>query len=331
MGLVDYSSSSDDEAPAPPKKRLKGQEHVSDSKMPPLPEAFYDLYASTVRQSVVDDPSLHQGRTRLNPHVAGNWPTHLYIEWHPTEVQHDTLDALIKKTQQELGDDIQLHTFLNSELGTDLPLHISLSRPLSLPTSIKDDYLTKVKHSIRSCGTGVFSVKPAGLAWYKSPDSDRTFFVLRIAPTNANDDSKHLWASTNPELFFVLRIAPTDANGDSKHVRASTNPELMMLLTRCNTVAVHFDQPPLYQQTQGESADTAFHISIGWTLEAPDEETRFRALKLFRDKEFEDIHAWNVKVDGVKAKIGNVVTHIPLLGNVKTKEDDDFADSLYGS
>ncbi|KAF5124099.1 U6 snRNA phosphodiesterase [Metarhizium anisopliae] len=305
MGLVDYSSSSDDEAPAPPKKRLKGQEHVSDSKMPPLPEAFYDLYASTVRQSVVDDPSLHQGRTRLNPHVAGNWPTHLYIEWHPTEVQHGTLDALIKKTQQELGDDIQLHSFLNSDLGTDLPLHISLSRPLSLPTSIRDDYLTKVKHSIRSCGTGVFSVKPVGLAWYKSPDSDRTFFVVRIAPTDANDDSKHL--------------------------RASTHPELMMLLTRCNTVAAHFDQPPLYQQTQGEPADTAFHISIGWTLGAPDEETRLRALKLFRDKEFEDIHAWNVKVDGVKAKIGNVVTHIPLLGNVKTKEEDDFADSLYGS
>ncbi|KAG8410648.1 poly(U)-specific 3'-to-5' RNA exonuclease, variant 2 [Metarhizium acridum] len=225
---------------------------------------------------------------------------------HPTEVQHDTLDALIKRAQQDLGDDIQLHTFLNSDLGTDLPLHISLSRPLSLLTSTKDEYLSKVKHSIRSCGTGVFSVKPAGLAWYKSPDSDRTFFVLRIASANATHDSKHL--------------------------RASTNPELMMLLTRCNTVAAHFDQPPLYQQSQGESADTAFHISIGWTLAAPDEEARLRALNLFQDKEFKDIHAWNVKVDGVKAKIGNVVTHVPLLGNVKTTDDeDDFADLLYGS
>ncbi|KHN94730.1 putative protein family UPF0406 [Metarhizium album ARSEF 1941] len=311
MGLVDYSSSSDDEASTPPKKRLKGQRDLSDSNIPPLPAAFHNLYASTVRQSVVDDPSLHQGRRRLNPHVPGHWPTHLYIEWHPTKVQHDTLQGLIKRTQQELGDGVQLHDFLNSHLGTDLPLHISLSRPLSLPTPIKDDYLSKVEHGIRSCGTGVFSVKPSGLAWYKSPDSDRTFFVLRVVTS--------------------ALTKRTSSRDDLGHVRLSTNPELTLLLTRCNTVAAHFDQAPLYQQTTKEPVDAAFHVSIGWTLGALEEETCLKVLKFFRDKEFEDISAWNVKVDGVKAKIGNVVTHIPLAGNVTTKSDDDLADSLYCS
>jgi hypothetical protein len=38
------------------------------------------LYASSIRVSVRDDPSLHGGRKRVIPHVEGNWPTHIYLE-----------------------------------------------------------------------------------------------------------------------------------------------------------------------------------------------------------------------------------------------------------
>jgi hypothetical protein len=332
MGLVDYSSSSEDEAQPPPSKRRKHQNDSSESNMPPLPAAFHDLYAATVRQSVGDAPSLHQGRKRLNPHVPGNWPTHLYVECmspktptplcpfsfmyriltackgHPTSKQHDTLATLIHKAQEELGEDTQLHSFLTSHLGADLPLHISLSRPLSLSTSVKDEYLSRVEDGIRNSGIGAFFVRPSGLAWYKSPDSDRTFFVLRVVSTSKESSS-----------------------GGEKLLKASTNPELMKLLTRSNTAAVHFGHPPLYEKTQGEAADMAFHISIGWTMGALDEKTGLAILKFFGIPEFEDMSTWSVEINGVKAKIGNVVSHISLLEKGKTvKEDVRSLDSLYG-
>ncbi|KND87331.1 U6 snRNA phosphodiesterase [Tolypocladium ophioglossoides CBS 100239] len=301
MALVDYSSSSaagsdtDEEPRQPAAKHRKvgsansGSKSVklvkgtaSGSAMPPLPSAFHDLYASTVRHSVVDDPSLHQGRKRQNPHVPGNWPSHLYVEWHPTKAQHDTLAELVGLVEADLGNDIKLHNFLTSDLGAHLPLHISLSRPLSLPTADKDAFLEKLTHAIRNGGTDAFAVHPSGLAWYRSPDSDRTFLVLGVATSGKQDDAE------------------------------PANAELTALLTRCNAVATLFGQPALYQGNRSEAVGAAFHVSIGWTFGLPDEEASRRVLRLFERTRFRGLRACEIEVSGVKAKIGNVVSHIAL-------------------
>ncbi|EHK25432.1 uncharacterized protein TRIVIDRAFT_31794 [Trichoderma virens Gv29-8] len=322
MALVDYSSSSsshsdseNDEAPsAPPAKRRKrspgsgtqpdvpSAPSSSESGLPPLPAAFHDLYASTVRHSVVDDPALHQGRKRLIPHVVGNWPSHLYIEWHPLADQHEKLVQLVCRVNEQIGSRVKLHSFLKSDLGAPLPLHISLSRPISLTTSNKDVFLDKISSALQASAVPQFSVSPKRLRWYKSPDSNRTFLILQVASSRTLSSAGTL-----------------------------SNPELMRLLNTCNDMVQSFNQPILYQTKGTDSADEAFHISIGWALDLPVDEESNKALSAFGDEEFQSLKSWEVSVPGVKVKIGNVVSHLPLsTGVASTTSSKGLSSSLFG-
>ncbi|KAK7985027.1 hypothetical protein PG996_005733 [Apiospora saccharicola] len=349
--LVDYSSSESDTETKPETKKRKLQASpstaatqdknkkltsttatrssatspTSKTALPPLPSAFHDLYASTVRVSTRDDPTLHQGRKRQNPHVAGHWPSHLYTEWHPSTTgdapEYETLIGLLSKLSSAVAassfPDLDLKTFLTSDLGAPLPLHISLSRPLSLTTRNKDDFLDSVQAALtRGPGVPAFMLRPTGLEWHRTVESERSFLVLRVES--------------------VTSETPEETGGGEKKEK---NRELTQLLRRCNGVAQSFGQPALYAFAGGSGGNDdsekgdggaggdssrkarmnvgeAFHISVAWSFEPPAAELVNITREVFdsgRKSSYRDkLHGMRIRVGGIKAKIGNVVTHIAL-------------------
>ncbi|KAL8364269.1 hypothetical protein RB601_009825 [Gaeumannomyces tritici] len=304
MALVEYSSDSGSETEHKPescpvaKTAVLGGASTGGGdrpSLPPLPPSFHDLYASTVRASARDDPSLHQGRTRQIPHVAGNWPSHIYIEWFPTQEECATLASLLDELRSELdgggegpSGGQQLHSFLASDLGTPLPLHISLSRPFVLTTGDKDDFLRRLTVAVEG-QTAVprFAVHPSALSWHRSPDSNRA--------------------------FLVLRVRERDDDGD-------TNPGLAALLARCNALVRQFGQPPLYASSSSSSsppspADDKFHVSVAWSFADVTEDLCARTAAVYGCPGFRDhVGALRIPVGCIKVKIGNAVASLALSG-----------------
>lgn len=256
------------------------------SALPPLPPSFHDLYASTVRTATADLPSLHQGRRRIIPHKDGNWPSHIYLEWHPSSSQHQLLQSLLAALAQELDRLLIGHGlpgFLTSELGAPLPLHVSLSRPFVLRTDEKDAFLDRLVQDTARCRVPAFALGCYDLAWHRSPGSERSFLVLRVRGLSGNND------------------------------------ELSALLRACNGLVASYGQPELYSsrgpgRDDSSDASDAFHVSLAWSFTAPTAELSQKTAEVFARPEFRDavLSRISIPVEGVKVKIGNVVTNIAL-------------------
>ncbi|RLM00732.1 hypothetical protein CFD26_108287 [Aspergillus turcosus] len=245
MALVQYSDTesdteeSEEKSPRPAKKPRRNSSSVDDraSSLPPLPTAFHDLYASSTRVSVRDDPSLHGGRKRVIPHVEGNWPTHIYLEWYPSKGELAVLDDILSQVEAKLGGHArEIHSLLRSDLGVQLPLHISLSRPVVLRTEQRQPFLDMFQTALQESTVPAFSVNPYSLDWVSNYERTRWFLVLRV---------------TKP-----------------------ANDNLNRLLGLSNRFLAHFGQPPLYADTQHEDLSHCFHVSLAWSLTEPSPEKK---------------------------------------------------------
>ncbi|KAK3907019.1 hypothetical protein C8A05DRAFT_11245 [Staphylotrichum tortipilum] len=283
----------------------------SPAALPPLPPSFHDLYASTVRTATRDDPALHQGRVRQNPHVPGNWPSHVYIEWHPPSDVHALLTELVSSLQEQLvttapagSERVEITSFLTSDLATPQPLHISLSRPLALSSEQKDEFLCDVEAAIKASGIPRFTVACSKAEWHRTPESGRSFLVLRVESRSSDSGET---TSTS---------AGTTAINNS-------NLELTGLLRLCNATAERHGQPGLYLWATDNGGDRdddgeervgrAFHVSIAWSFAEPTKELRNATEWVFCSQEAtRKIQEVQIPIDGVKVKIGNIVTHAGL-------------------
>ncbi|KFX91283.1 hypothetical protein O988_07821 [Pseudogymnoascus sp. VKM F-3808] len=339
MALVDYSSSGDDEdhqdeeenPPAgeegkptadtpgnlhPSRNSLKRKHDAApSSSLPPLPSRFLDLYASNARTSAHDDPSLHGGRKRTTPHIQGNWPTHLYIEWYPNPTEHELLTSLVDsfRDHSRYGDeyegDLDIQSLLTSDLGSPLPLHISLSRPIGFSTATKDAFLSSLQTAISNSDIYPFPITFNGCDWASNYEGTRWFLALRVAKPLEDNLNKLLRVCNDtvqshgqPPLYASAAAPDPDTPAQSKRPT----------------------QPPSNSPSNTEDKSSSFHISIAWALTAPP-----RTSDTWQPPTAPEIAKLSsastpITASEIKAKIGNVVTSIPL--SVERGEKGSFWD-----
>ncbi|KAE8322799.1 U6 snRNA phosphodiesterase Usb1 [Aspergillus sergii] len=297
MALVQYSDSESEEdtshsesSPRPAKRPRQESTASPVSSLPPLPKTFHDLYASSTRISVKDDPSLHGGRKRAIPHVEGNWPTHIYLEWYPSKGELSTLSNVIAQIEGKLRKSkVELNSLLRSDLGAQLPLHISLSRPVVLRTEQRQSFLDTFKSAIEDSNIRAFNATTEGLHCVSNHEKTRWFYVLRVKKPE-NDALNRLLKLSNRSLAFF------------------NQPPLYEASPHILTADAGSSTPVQWQRGGSADYSLCFHISLAWSLTepSPDERDQIANIKL---RELSDL---SVYFDCVKAKIGNNITSMPL-------------------
>ncbi|KAK6342719.1 poly(U)-specific 3'-to-5' RNA exonuclease [Orbilia javanica] len=281
LGLVDYSDSDDDDSKPSSSSQLQPS-----TSLPPLPSKFHDLYTAAPRLTKEDDPAAHGGRHRAIPHVEGNWPTHLYFEWHLNTPELGKVGRLLQIATEAIesyekfhnDEKFKLESFLYSDLGTQLPLHISMSRPIVLKTEERDGFMTELERGLEGSGVQSFEVQFTSLEWVPNQDRTRWFWVMR---------------------------AKSPMQGQYRQTLLSS------LLTTCNQVVKNHNQPELYLVDNRGVTRDGFHVSIGWSLTEPPTNLCEGILAAISSNRIE-LSDLTMKCDTLKVKIGNTVHAVEL-------------------
>ncbi|KAF2013438.1 hypothetical protein BU24DRAFT_350263 [Aaosphaeria arxii CBS 175.79] len=322
--LVQYSDSDSDDADLPThtdtktsktlKRKHTSTSVTSPSDLPPLPAAFHDLYSANARISTNDDPALHGGRKRAIPHIEGNWPTHLYLEWVPSQSESDHLLTLIETVRTTItrANDARpkplpiptITPSLRSQLGAPLPLHISLSRTLQLKTDARESFLETLTSRLRKASVKPFEVEFTSLKWVPNFQRNRWFLVLGTARP-PNDELNRLLAACNAaaqQEGHQGLYTSSGGKGEGPMQEDDTTPPAKRIKSN--------RQPP----SDPDDRTQNFHISIAWNLAEPDALWRDLVGGIDVRATLGSRPAAAAPFDAVKARVGNAVHSLPLGG-----------------
>lgn len=124
-----------------------------------------------------DDPSSHQGRKRTKPHVDGDWPTHVYIAIQlPSKLESVLKDIISNLNLQDRSS--TWHSSLDATHEEDRSLHLSLSRPIFLKTNERNEFVERLRRSIR--GIESFEIYFASFSYLLNDHRTRGFLALEV-------------------------------------------------------------------------------------------------------------------------------------------------------
>lgn len=325
MSLVTYSDSEDDDdddsdqiskktshthshstlSGSKRKRSHDDEQSLHASKPPPLPSSLANLYASNVRSSTNDNPALHQGRRRQIPHIEGNWPSFVYLEWLPPP--EDLLRLEDSITSVASGHDFdnstsqarqhqQVRSSLRSDLGVLQPLHVSLSAPLILTTDNKDTFESTLSQNIQEMHLGSFCTSPSDLRWVTNFDGTRHFLIVTLKKPEHDQLQSLLSMCNRTVASFGLPELYTSRNDLS--VRVGVVPSTTIEENHHFGVDAPVDH--------GCSESSKFHISVAWALAKVS--TSQEVLEELTNK----LEGVEIKFDKVFIKIGNQVSIVRL-------------------
>ena len=153
-----------------------------------------------------------------------------------------------------------------------------------------------------------FEVSFSGIDWVANFEKTRWFLVLRLGKPDAGGLNKLLHVS-NKVVQDYGQLPLYTSSGVVKHQIAGDNgtgpPK------RISSRSTSSAKKSVSGWNNMLDASDAFHISIAWTLSAPNNEL-IELTKSMVFNQFAEIQHRTFKVEEIKCKVGNVVTRLPL-------------------